>query len=160
MSLYSVTKIAEETGIDRRTLKKRLEILSPIKEGRSHLYDTKQAYPLIYGGYKDDGEIDLEYERGRLTRSQADGQEMKNQVIRKELAPIRLVEFALENAASQMVSIFQAIPLKVKRMLPHMKATEIEVIKREVVKAQNAASKMQIDWDSYEAKELTKEYSK
>ena len=91
--------------------------------------------------------IDYDKERARLTKEQADAQELKNAVMRRELAPIELLEFALAEMSSVVSAIFESIPLKVKKRVPHLTASEVSIISREVIRAQNAASKTKLDWD-------------
>jgi len=94
--------------------------------------------------------VDYEAERARLTKEQADGQSLKNAVTRRELAPVDMLEYALSNISEQVNSILESIPLKVKNRLPTLTAAEVEIIGREIIKAQNAASKVQLDFDRLE----------
>src|SRR5690606_6443110 len=93
---------------------------------------------------------DYEAQRTRLTKAQADAQEMKNEVTRREQAPVRLLALALENLSTRVVAVLQAIPSTVKTRIPHLTATEINQISREIIKAQNAASKLDLSWDQLE----------
>ena len=95
--------------------------------------------------------IDKDFEYARKLRADADAQEMKNAVTRRELAPVDLLEWALASIAEQINSILDSIPLKLKKRVPHLKAAELEIAKREIIKAQNAASKSQLPWDQLEA---------
>lgn len=46
---------------------------------------------------EDTGEvIDYEKEKARLTKEQADGQEIKNAIARREVAPVPLLEYCLQ----------------------------------------------------------------
>ena len=157
MSLESISWISEKTGFDRRTVTKRLEKLPAAVVGRAKKYETRQAFEMLYCGNasskKDqdeqeliDGMVPLDYERWRKTKAEADSQEMKNLITQKNQAPVEMIYFAITNFAEQAKSIFESIPLKVKKKLPHLKSTEIEIIKREIVKIQNAATKITIDW--------------
>ncbi len=90
---------------------------------------------------------DLQQERARLAKEQADGQELKNAVLRKELIPVKMLEFALADISEQVSSILESIPLKVKKNLPKLTASEVEIITREIKKAMNAASRTKIDYE-------------
>jgi len=92
----------------------------------------------------------LDEERARLASAQADGQELKNKVTRRELAPVQLLQFALDDVAGQINSTLESVPLKVKKLIPKLTSTELNLIKREIVRAQNAASKVQIDFSRIE----------
>lgn len=94
-------------------------------------------------------EIDAERERALLTREQREGQSLKNAQLRKELAPIALIEWTLGKVANQIGAVLDSIPLKVKKVVPRLTAVEVEHIKREVVKAQNAAARVTVDLDEY-----------
>ena len=98
-----------------------------------------------------DGDIDYDLERARLTKEQADGQELKNAQARRELAPIDLIEWTLGRFAAQVCPLLEAIPQKVKRRVPSLKSAEVEIIKREIIKAQNMASKITVNVDAYSA---------
>jgi phage terminase Nu1 subunit (DNA packaging protein) len=85
----------------------------------------------------------------RLVQEQADGQALKNAQARRELAPVQLISWTLARVGSQISAIFDSIPLKVKKLMPKLSASDIEVIKRELIKAQNAASRVTVDLDEY-----------
>ena len=152
MSLESINKIAELTGFDRRTVKNRLKSISPVIEGRASKYETTEVLVFLYNAKEDpnveiiNGMEPLDYERWRKTKAEATSLEMKNQMTRREIAPVELLELAIAVFAEQACSVFESIPIKVKRRMPHLKASEIDIIKREIIKIQNAASKIQIDW--------------
>ena len=76
--LKSLNEIANWTGIDRRTVGKRLESLEPVKgEGRAMLYETRQALPLLY---LENGErLDPGQELARLNAARRRQIEMANE---------------------------------------------------------------------------------
>ena len=86
----------------------------------------------------------FDYERTRKEKELADKLEMENAVRRNELAPIKLLTDSLQLVAGQIRSILGSIPSQCRKRLPHLTAREIEIIQKEVVKAQNAASKIQL----------------
>ncbi len=93
---------------------------------------------------------DLEKERIRLTRAQAENLELKNEVARSEVAPVELLTHAISNGATQIAAILGSVPLNIKRQIPRLTSSEIETIKREIVKAQNAAAHIKINFDDFE----------
>jgi terminase small subunit / prophage DNA-packing protein len=97
--------------------------------------------------------LDADRERTLLTRVQREGQELKNAQLRKELAPISLLSWTLGKVGNQIGAVLDSIPLRVKKVAPRLSALELETIKREVVKAQNAAARVTIDLDEYYANE-------
>lgn len=96
-----------------------------------------------------DDEVNAELEKALLTRAQRVGQEIKNAERQRELAPVALIEWTLAKVGGQIAAILESVPLKVKRVLPKLTATEVEHIKREVVKAQNVAAGIVVDLDEY-----------
>ena len=127
------------------------------RRGQSNQYDVRECFlwwhrrELSLLKVSDNGElIDYEAERTRLTKEQADGQALKNAVARRELAPVKLLEFALSVIAESINSIFESIPLKIKNKVPSLTAAEVEIITREVIKAKNAASKSKLDFSKLE----------
>lgn len=90
---------------------------------------------------------DYDAQRTRLTKEQADQLEMKNAVTRREQAPVQLLEWALAEMAQRVSAVLGAIPSKIKKRVPALSSTEMTHITREIVKAQNAASKSELPWD-------------
>jgi phage terminase Nu1 subunit (DNA packaging protein) len=88
-------------------------------------------------------------EKLRLTKAQAEGQELKNAQLRKELAPVDVIEWVIGKAGGQISAILDALPSQLKKRNPKLTASNIETIRREIVKAQNAASQMTVDLDEY-----------
>lgn len=102
----------------------------------------------------DDGEtefIDKDAQQARLYREQADNMALKNAQMRRELAPIGMLQFVLSKAGSQIRAILEAIALKVKKRVPSLSASEIEIIQKEIVRAMNVISRLNIDIDEYES---------
>ena len=133
-----------------------LPILEKATNGKAHKYDANAVLEW-YSRRRinnlvttDEGAvIDYERERARLTKAQADAQELKNEIARKEVAPVKMLEWALSEVALMAKNTFESIPLKIKNRVPQLKASEVEIIKREIVKVQNGFANCQIDWDRY-----------
>lgn len=102
---------------------------------------------------KDDSTTEAEREKILLTREQRIGQELKNAQTRRELAPVSVIEWTLSKVGSQIAAILESVPMKVKKLLPKLSAAEIEHIRREVIKAQNAAARVTVDLDEYYVRE-------
>lgn len=92
--------------------------------------------------------INRSAEEARLTKERADGQALKNAVMRKELARVPVLEFALRDIAAQWCAALDALPMKVKRRLPDLPARGMETIKAEIVKIQNTASGARLDYEA------------
>lgn len=87
-------------------------------------------------------------EEARLTKERADGQALKNSVMRKELARVPILEYALKDIAAQWCSKLDALPMKVKKRMPDLPARALETIKSEIVKIQNTASGARLDYEA------------
>jgi phage terminase Nu1 subunit (DNA packaging protein) len=92
------------------------------------------------GRMSEDGDSDLVAARTRLANEQADAQAMKNAVTRQELAPVVLIEQVLSTAGGKVAGILDTVPATVKRRLPHLTASEVEIVAREIAKARNIAA--------------------
>src|SRR5690606_11609154 len=53
-------------------------------------------------------------EKLRLTRAQAEGQELKNAEQRRTLAPIRLIEWTLGRVGGEIMAILDALPMQLR----------------------------------------------
>jgi len=75
---------------------------------------------------------------------------IKNAILRRENAPIAALEFALGKVCAQISATLESIPVKLKRRCPKLGASDIEIIREEIIKCQNVASAVSIDLDDYE----------
>ena len=113
-------------------------------------YSLRSAKLQEEAGHKDF--IDYLWEKARLTRAQADREEIRLKIDRGRVARVELVSFAVANLASQVSANLATLPAKIKRLQPSLSSTDIHDIRHEVVKVQNLCSKIEIDWS--EAPEL------
>lgn len=92
-------------------------------------------------------EADLEF-----TRERAEGHRLRNAQMRKQLAPIEMVAWAISKVLSEIAAQLETIPGKIKRARPEITTGELQIIQREVAKAQNtAADNTSLDWDEFDA---------
>lgn len=89
-------------------------------------------------------------EKLRLVSAQADGQEIKNSQLRKELAPVAVIEWALGKLGGQIAAILDALPAKLKKRNPKLTASNIAMVKKEIIKAANMAAHVTVDYDEYD----------
>ena len=100
--LWTVSELAVELDVDRRTMAKRLEGLEPDenetdKAGREHRqYLLCRVFGHLVEG--DGGKLKLDDERARLAHEQANRAEMENEVRRGELLDQTQLEPELERA--------------------------------------------------------------
>lgn len=105
MAKLSINKLAEITGFTNRTVKRRLADLVPIIEGRSHLYDSRAALPLLYQVEREETtSFDLTAERARLAHHQANIERMKEDQLAGSLVP----EQVIREYGAGMVAAFRA----------------------------------------------------
>jgi phage terminase Nu1 subunit (DNA packaging protein) len=95
-------------------------------------------------GRASSGGLDLASERARLAAEQADRIAMQNKVTRGELAPVVLIERVLENAASKIAGVLDALPGVVRRRLPQLTADDIDAVRAEVSKVRNTVANMSL----------------
>lgn len=88
-------------------------------------------------------------EKLRLTKAQADGQEIKNAQQRRELAPIKVIEWVLGRVGGEISALLDALPMQMKKRNPKLTAADIEVVKRDIARAMNAAARITVDLDEY-----------
>lgn len=108
-------------------------------------YRIAQQFDFAPGEEPEGGAISYERERARLMREQADGQALKNSVTRGTLVPESVISAATDKVAKGIRSILGGIKLQVKKQLPHLSTQELDIINKEIIKAQNAASEFKID---------------
>jgi len=94
-------------------------------------------------------DINIDRERALNLRADTRLKELKEAQIRKELAPIQLLELVLGKTCAQISATLEAIPLKVKRRVPKLSNAEVEIIRREIIKCQNVASESTLNIDEF-----------
>jgi phage terminase Nu1 subunit (DNA packaging protein) len=100
----------------------------------------------------DSGPMDVDVDKERALNLRADTRlkELKEAQLRKELAPIQLLEMVLGKTCAQISAALEAIPLKVKRMVPKLSNAEVEIIRREIIKCQNIAAESTLNIDEFD----------
>lgn len=90
-----------------------------------------------------EGELEpgtIDYERYRLTRAQADAQELKNAKESAEVVETTFCTFVLSRIAGEISGILDGIPLSVQRRFPELENRHIDFLKRDIIKAMNKAA--------------------
>ncbi|HCN5451686.1 TPA: terminase small subunit [Escherichia coli] len=75
----------------------------------------------------------IEYERHRLTRAQADAQELKNARDSAEVVETAFCTFVLSRIAGEIASILDGIPLSVQRRFPELENRHVDFLKRDML---------------------------
>jgi phage terminase Nu1 subunit (DNA packaging protein) len=96
---------------------------------------------------QDVGTSEFTNHRERLVKANADRAEMENDLMRGDSVPTDAVKFAIADFASQVKSTFESIPKRIKHSLPSLRAREMKILEREIVKAQNATSDIRVAFD-------------
>ena len=127
------------------------------KRGQPHQFDpqdlvkwkVRQEIAKITDS-SDGSVLNLEAERARLASEQADRVALENAIKRSDYAPIESLQFAIADFAGQAKSLFEGIPKRIKNSLPSLRAREVKILEREIIKVQNAVAGIQIDFDTAE----------
>ena len=120
------------------------------RKGREAFYDVASVIDnrvsnAINQITNDKGEIDddqLLRVRIRLLTAQAEAQELKNERDRGDVIDTEFCMYALSKLASQISSIMDSIPLTMQRSFPQMTPAMLDGLKKEVVRACNACTKL------------------
>jgi len=108
---------------------------------------NQMSHPI--GGGEEGDYLDPDAERARLLKEQADAQAMKNEITRREWAPISMIEWAAAKAASQVSAALEAIPQDLRKKFPSLPVPVINAIDREIVRIQAEASKVAVTFDEF-----------
>lgn len=91
------------------------------------------------------GDLDLVQERARLAKEQADKVAMANQIERKELAPVTVLEVVIAKVGRQIAATLEAIPVQLKRSSTSITPEDLKLITEEIIKARNLAANMELN---------------
>ncbi|HGH3389937.1 TPA: terminase small subunit [Citrobacter freundii] len=83
----------------------------------------------------------IEYERYRLTKAQADAQELKNAREEGLVLETELFTYILQRVAQEISGILVRVPLTLQRKYPDVSPAYLDVVKTEIAKASNVAAK-------------------
>ncbi|MGT7711888.1 terminase small subunit [Escherichia coli] len=120
------------------------------RKGREAFYDVASVIDnrvsnAINQITNDKGDIDddqLLRVRIRLLTAQAEAQELKNERDRGDVIDTEFCMYALSKLASQISSIMDSLPLTMQRSFPQMTPAMLDGLKKEVVRACNACTKL------------------
>lgn len=147
MSLESTNWLSEKCGMERKTISKRLESLTPIADGRSKLYDTKDALPLIYGVAGGGAQGDLSRERALLARVQRQKIELETAILRADVIPSEVVKEVWSQLLAACRARLLALPSRIATLaITATTHAEIEQIAGDLVhEALNELSEFQAE---------------
>lgn len=143
----SITQLAAMTGFSRKVCKERLEA-AEVRfkvEGRSHVYNTKEALPVLYEVNMPD-KLDYQEERARLVYHQANKAELEEKQLNGELAPVsefsNLLEVIFTAFRSKLLALPGRAALEVIALADIHEAEE--VLRRYVYEALEEISKQDV----------------
>ncbi|EMY0768190.1 terminase small subunit, partial [Escherichia coli] len=79
----------------------------------------------------------IDYERYRLTKAQADAQELKNARDSGQVIDTGFCLFALGRLAQEISAILDSIPLSMQRQFPALTPAMLDFLKTDIAKAAN-----------------------
>lgn len=142
------------TGFDRKTFMK-WGVKPVAKFGQKVYYigkdvcDARAEYEVSLRVTTSDDEefIDKDQEYAGKLRQERIKLELANAITMREQAPVQLLTFALENIATQIIPILEGIVLTIKREIPDIPMSALGVVDREIAKARNSISGIEINWN-------------
>lgn len=115
----SINQLAELTGKDRRTIKKKLAgLVAQAGPNNAHLYDAQEALPVLYSsGSSSDIEKEMAEESLRIERAKREKLEIEVGRLRGDLLPIDTVAKTVEKQYAYVRATVRAIPSKLAKPL-------------------------------------------
>ena len=88
-------------------------------------------------------------EKAKLDREKRIGQELANDEKMGNVFPTAAAGFVWAKAGAEMSAVLESLPAKLKRSMPKMTATQLNVIKKEIAKACNTAADVADKFDEF-----------
>jgi hypothetical protein len=134
---FSINQLSQATGIDRRTIKQRLNGLKyQFVNGNGHYYDGHEAFLRIFETEKNHSGIEkkIQREQLRIHRAKAETVEIELARLRGELIPIEIIVREYERELSIIRAAYMALPSKAAKQLVTMNqpAEIFEYLKNEI----------------------------
>jgi len=87
----------------------------------------------------------IQVERARQAAETADKLAMENRITRRELAPVAELERALADVGTLIRSRLESLSAQMKRRIPHLRASELGVVKQEVAKLSDEIASIRLN---------------
>jgi phage terminase Nu1 subunit (DNA packaging protein) len=145
-NLLTQSEFGELVGISQRAVSELLSrgVIAEGGTGGTWLLEYTEHLRTVAAGRAAAGDLDLATERALLARAQRTRIERENALRAGELAPAYLIEEVLTKAGAKVASIFDGIPGAVKRRVPSLPASAVDLIRAEVAKARNIAASVSL----------------
>lgn len=95
------------------------------------------------------GGINVRYEEARKKQIDADTRSEKLKILRRENAPVEIIQITLAKVSGQLAAKLAALPMKIKMACPDLTPRQVDTMKREIAKAQNECTGIQPDLSDY-----------
>ena len=142
LSRLLISQIATLTSKSYTTVKRALAGLEPVaRDGKTLYFAPTDVLKRVYM-------VKAESQRERLDRTRADAQELQNKVARGQYAPISLIGDLLSDASSQVRSILDSLPKRLRHSNPNLKSNDLEIIRRELSEARRAMAAVRPRFDA------------
>lgn len=140
--LCTIVELSALFGVNSRTMRTWLEGLDPdVPGGAGRGNSAKWILPRVIThkyAIRDSGEaLDLNAERARLAKEQADKLAMENDVTRSNQVSIEVAAQEYERAISELVAFLDSLPAQVMRSLPHLSQIDQTRLRRVIVDGRN-----------------------
>lgn len=99
---------------------------------------------------EESGGINLASEDNRYAKLRNDKMELQINELARKLAPIELLQDFASKLTNAVAAVLDSIPGQVKRRNPKITSDDLMIIKKEIAKAMNAASRTEIQLDDYQ----------
>jgi phage terminase Nu1 subunit (DNA packaging protein) len=152
-------EIAEHIDLSTRRVKELFKCgVLPSGKGRGGLdvNACRHAYIRYLRGLRtkqikesDSSDVDVDLERALNLAADTRLKELKEEQLRKELAPVRFLELVLSKTCIQISEAIGRIPERIKMKVPRLSKTELEIIGREVDKCLKVADGARLDIDEF-----------
>lgn len=133
MALITLSKLSELTGMERRTLQRRLSGVPPVQTvGRVKSFDSAKALAVIYG--QDGGRLDPGQEKALLDKRRREEVELRLATQNGRLVAKSDVLRDIQDAAGIILSVWDVLPARLTPLLTDVPdATRVHDILREGV---------------------------
>ena len=88
-------------------------------------------------------------EKSKLDQAKRIGQEINNKKAVGDVFPIEAGGFVFARIGAEIAAILESLPAKIKRLMPTMTATQLDMVKLEIAKARNSAVSVNERFDEF-----------
>lgn len=141
---WTISGISTELKIDRRTIGSLIDEnnMAPSKTtGKTKYYRMADIVAALTGGQK----LDLQQEKAMESRERRRKLERENDIEERKVIPHETVVDVLQQVSKQAATIFDALPLNLKRQCPQLTARDIETVRLEIAKVRNAFAGIEVE---------------